>query len=131
MAMWWTDNRFNHISNHSNYRRVNMIEKIKEVIRLQEELENEHGIISIEKSMVTKSKRVKYRNEANIHELKDFLKLSAGHDVLYAPRKNYDYYPHKLYFEAEDVHFYMILTDEKYEEYKKAVAPTTTKEKIN
>jgi len=108
-----------------------MIEKIKEVIRLQEELENEHGIISIEKSMVTKSKRVKYRNEANIHELKDFLKLSAGHDVLYEPRKNFDYYPHKLCFESENVYFFMILTDETYEEYKKAVALTTTKESID
>src|SRR5699024_10828469 len=116
---------------YANYRRVNMIEKIKEVIRLQKELEQEYGITSAERKLITESKSFKYRNEATVYEVESFLKLSAGHDVLYAPRKNYDYYPHKLYFEAEDVHFYMILTDEKYEEYKKAVAPTTTKEKIN
>lgn len=95
-----------------------MIEKIKKVIELQNELREKYSFISIDSGF--------FGSNVHVDDLDSFLGLSDK-EILYSERGDREI-PHRLSFVEDDIEFFIILDDEEYEEYKKATAGTVTKE---
>ncbi len=96
-----------------------MIEKINKVIELQKELDYEYGIIEID--LTTKNEKT-----VLLRGLNEFLNLANEPIEETVLKTDNNFY--RLTTNIYGVDFIVIITTKEYQEYKKATAPTVTKE---
>lgn len=92
-----------------------LIEKVRELLILQEELRDQYGIIDTSNNVIT-------GRDVQVSDFQKLNALSEG-NVLLSVREDDDY-PYEYYFHIDDIKFFTLATEE---EYKKATAPTVTK----
>ncbi len=97
-----------------------MIEEIKKFAELKRKIEEKYNFVSV---------NVLFSGgDINVHvsELSTLLDIANGEDVYVSDHD--ETYPYKLSFYEDEVHFFILLGEEGYQEYKKATAVTVTKE---
>jgi len=96
-----------------------MIEKVKEIFRLQKELEKNHGIIGLMDSPENGKK-------VHFYKVEQFLDLVISNDLDLELHNDGEFY--RLSTKLDDLEIFILLDEKEYKEYKKiATDGTVTK----
>ncbi len=98
-----------------------MIEEIKKLAELNKEIEEKYNFISVRVPFAERYISV------HVSELSTLLDVANGNDVYVSDHD--ETYPYKISFYEDEIHFFILLDEEGYREYKNSRATNTTKEK--
>lgn len=100
-----------------------MIDTIKKVVEAQRYFKNVNNELNVFYDV-----KVSLDESVQYLQLGRFIADSEDEKVLYEPRES-EVYPHRYSFEHAGYNFFIVMSDEDNEIYKKATAETVTKEK--